>query len=212
MRVPLIPIPLPSFVSSLVRSRVLPLVFASSVSAVASASFTAFVGAQSAGAWFAAAPGHEGLTFTGFDEGTQITNQYALQGILLGFPGAGGNATQSNPFMYAQDGWGIVGNGSISADFAAPMHAFAMYYPGDARFTFYSGTTQLHFAQFQNSGSNKFVGFTSDIAFDRVVISANAPSNFGIFADNMYFSAVPTPASAALLVLSAMFTSRRRRA
>ncbi len=188
-----------------------PLALALSVSLPAAAGFTNFVGAANASAWFAAAPGYESVTFTGFAEGTQITNQYASQGVVLGFPGSTGNFTQNNDFMYQQDGWGIVGNGSITASFAVPMHAFAMYYPGDARFRFYSGATQLHFAQFYNSGSNNFAGFTSDIPFDRVVISAYEPQNFGIFADNMYFSTVPSPTSVALLALSAMANTRRRR-
>lgn len=173
----------------------------------------------------AAAGGYEALSFTGFAAQTQITDQYASQGILLGFPGSAGNITQSDAYMYAQDGWGIVGVGSIIASFTRPMFAFAMYYPSSARFTFYSlattrgrqlggdnsGATTLHFADFLTSGANNFAGFTSDVSFDRVVIAAYTPENFGIFADNMYFSTVPAPASAALLALSAMATGRRRR-
>lgn len=91
----------------------------------------------------AAAGGYEALSFTGFAAQTQITDQYASQGILLGFPGSAGNITQSDAYMYAQDGWGIVGVGSIIASFTQPMYAFAMYYPSSARFTFYSlATTQ----------------------------------------------------------------------
>lgn len=186
--------------------------FALSASLPAAAGFTEFLGAPGASSWFASAPGSEAVTFAGFAEGTLITNQYASQGVVLSFPGGAGNATQNSQFMYPQDGWGIVGNGAITASFTAPMRAFAMYFPGDARFTFYSNTTVLHFAQFRSSGTNNFAGFTSDVAFDRVVISANAPTNFGIFVDNMYFSAVPAPASAALLVLSVMFAPRRRQA
>ena len=147
----------------------------------------------------------------GFAAKTQITDQYASQGILLGFPSSAGNITQRDAYMYAQDGWGIVGVGSIIASFTQPMYAFAMYYPGSARFTFYSGATTLHFADFLTSGANNFAGFTSDVSFDRVVIAAYTPQNFGIFADNMYFSTVPAPASAALLALSAIATGRRRR-
>lgn len=186
------------------------LVLASSACLPAAAGFTAITGAQNAGAWFAAAPGYESVTFTGFAEGTQITSQYASQGIVLGFAGSAGNAIQNNDFMYAQDGWGIVGNGSITATFASPMRAFAMHYPGAARFRFYSGTTQLHFAEFLTSGAGNFVGFTSDVGFDRVVISAFEPQNFGIFADNMYFSSVPAPAPVALLALATALASRRR--
>lgn len=186
------------------------LAFAMSLGLPATAGFTEFVGAPGVASWFASAPGYEAVTFTGFAEGTLITNQYASQGVVLAFPGGAGNATQNSQFMYPQDGWGIIGSGSITASFTAPMRAFAMHYPGDARLTFYSNTTVLHFAQFQGSGPNNFAGFTSDVAFDRVVISANAPTNFGIFVDNMYFSTVPSPASAALIMLSAMFTQRRR--
>jgi len=159
----------------------------------------------------AAAGGYEALSFTGFAAKTQITDQYASQRVLLGFPGSAGNITQSDAYMYAQDGWGIVGVGSIIASFTQPMYAFAMYYPGSARFTFYSGATTLHHADFLTSGANNFAGFTSDVSFDRVVIAAYTPENFGIFADNMYFSKVPAPASAALLALSAIATGRRRR-
>lgn len=91
----------------------------------------------------AAAGGYEALSFTGFAAKTQITDQYASQGILLGFPSSAGNITQSDAYMYAQDGWGIVGVGSIIASFTQPMYAFAMYYPSSARFRFYSlATTQ----------------------------------------------------------------------
>ena len=187
------------------------LVLALSVCLPAAAGFTNIVGAQNASQWFAAAGGYEALSFTGFAAKTQITDQYASQGILLGFPSSAGNITQSDAYMYAQDGWGIVGVGSIIASFTQPMYAFAMYYPGSARFTFYSGATTLHHADFLTSGANNFAGFTSDVSFDRVVIAAYTPENFGIFADNMYFSTVPAPASAALLALSAIATGRRRR-
>lgn len=187
------------------------LALASWISPPADAGFTNIVGAQNAGAWFAGSPGYQSVTFTGLAEGTQITDQYASQGIVLGFAGSAGNGTQSNAFMYQEDGWGIVGNGSITATFASPMRAFAMHYPGAARFRFYSGATQLHFAEFLTSGAGNFVGFTSDVGFDRVVISAYEPQNFGIFADNLYFSAVPSPAAAALLALGMSRAARRRR-
>ena len=44
----------------------------------------------------AAAGGYEALSFTGFAAKTQITDQYASQGILLGFPSSAGNITQND--------------------------------------------------------------------------------------------------------------------
>ncbi len=171
-----------------------PIAMLLATAATASADFTVVLGAQNADQWFAGVGPCRTADFTGFTESTQITDQYAALGVQFSFPGSAGNGVQGNSFMYPQDGWGIVGVRQITMSFDGPMRAFAAYYPGDARFAFYSGSSLLHATTLTSSSANNFAGFTSDAGFDRVVLSANEPVNMGLFIDNVYFSAVPDPA------------------
>jgi hypothetical protein len=90
------------------------------------------------------------------------------------------------------------------------MHAFAAYFPGDARFEFYAGSTLLY-AQTRVGDINSFAGFTSTESFDRVMLRANEPTNFGLFVDNVYFSTVPSPAALALAAVAGCVRGVRRR-
>jgi hypothetical protein len=58
---------------------------------------------------------------------------------------------------------------------------------------------------------NSFAGFTSTESFDRVLLRANEPANFGLFVDNIYFSAVPSPAALALAAVAGRMRGAGRR-
>jgi|LauGreSBDMM110SN_4_FD.fasta_scaffold145205_1 hypothetical protein len=186
-------------------------VIALGISGAAHAGFVGTFGAANADQWFGAADGYATVAFTGFQESTQITEQYAALGIHLRIPaGSSGNAVQSSAAMYPQDGWGLVGSRAIEMTFDSPMHAFAAYFPGDARFEFYAGSTLLY-AQTRVGDINSFAGFTSTESFDRVMLRANEPTNFGLFVDNVYFSTVPSPAALALAAVAGCVRGVRRR-
>jgi len=187
-----------------------PIAMLLATAATASADFTVVLGAQNADQWFAGVGSYRTADFTGFPESTQITDQYSALGVQFSFPGSAGNGVQGNSFMYTQDGWGIVGVRQIILSFVGPVRAFAAYYPGDARFAFYSGPSLLHATTLTSSSANNFAGFTSDASFDRVVLSANEPTNMGLFVDNVYFSAVPGPATLAVVCIGALAGRRRR--
>lgn len=182
-----------------------------SLGAHSSAGFTVVTGDANANQWFGAAGAYQLVAFTGFAEGTQITSQYSSMGVQFAFQGDWGNNIQTSSFMYPQDGWGMVGNGTITVAFDSPMLAFAVHYPGDMRIGFYSGASLLHSWGAQATGSNLFAGFTSDVAFDRVVLSSYGPQNLGLFVDNVYFSAVPGPATLVALGLGTALTRSRQR-
>jgi hypothetical protein len=193
------------------RGRCSMAVIALGVSAAAQAGFVGTYGAANADQWFGAAAGFATVAFTGFPEGTQITEQYAALGIHFSIPaGSGGNAVQASAVMYPQDGWGLAGSRAIEMTFDSPMHAFAAYFPGDARFEFYAGSTLLY-AQTRVGDINSFAGFTSTESFDRVLLRANEPTSFGLFVDNLYFSAVPSPAVLALAAVAGRMRGAGRR-
>jgi hypothetical protein len=187
-----------------------PIAMLLATAATASADFTVVLGAQNADQWFAGVGPYRTADFNGFPESTQITDQYSALGVQFSFPESAGNGVQGNSFMYPQDGWGIVGVRQIILSFESPMRAFAAYYPGDARFAFYSGSSLLHATTLTSSSANNFAGFTSDASFDRVVLSANEPANMGLFVDNVYFSVVPGPATLAVVCVGALAGCRRR--
>lgn len=180
------------------------------ISGAAQAGFVDTFGAANADQWFGAAGGFATVAFTGFPESTQITEQYAALGIHFGIPaGSSGNGVQSSASMYPQDGWGLRGSRAIEMTFDSPMHAFAAYFPGDVRFEFYAGATLLY-ARTRVGDINSFAGFTSTESFDRVVLRANEPTNFGLAVDNVYFSTVPSPATLALAAVAGCVRGARR--
>ena len=185
-------------------------VIAVGIAGAAHGGFVGIHGAANAGQWFVAADGFATVAFTGFAESTQVTEQYASLGIHFRIPaGSGGNAVQSSVSMYPQDGWGLVVSRAVELEFDSPMRAFAAYFPGDARFEFYAGSALLH-AQTRVGEINGFAGFTSTESFDRVILRANEPANFGLFVDNVYFSAVPSPAAPAVAAVAGLMRGARR--
>ena len=186
-------------------------VLALGLSSTVHAAFVGVFGAANANQWFDAAVGFSTVAFTGLPEGTQVTEQYASQGIHFHLPPWGtGNLVQASEVMYPQDGWGLLGAEVIKMTFDTPMSAFAAYFPGSAEFEFYSGATFLY-SRLRPGDINSFAGFTSSQSFDRVMMRADVPVNFGVFADNVYFSPVPAPSVLALAAVAGCMRGARRR-
>ena len=183
------------------------------MSAHCCAEFTVSTG--NGASWLQSNPAHETIDFTEYPHNTPIREQYSNLGVH--FTDTDGNWIISNaPDTYLQDGCGINGNQFLEITFDRPMVAFATYFPGFEYFTFFSGEQQL-FATgaMGGGGTNRFVGFTTDVPFDRVLLHGLPPNIFGVifqvFLDDVYFSSVPGPGGAAMAILAGALARPRRR-
>ncbi len=166
-------------------------------------------------AWFQAVQSWTPLTFKGFAPGTQIVNQYAPLGVHF-TDGEQNWVDDYTTINYPQDGWGLRGGVLVEIAFDSPTLAFAAHYTGKMAFDFYSGETLLHHSPFVGSGGpNHFTGFTTDVQFDRVrMYGPPEPPPFPpikVYVDNFYFSTVPAPGSAMVLIALALLRGRRQR-
>jgi len=177
---------------------------------MATGGFTVFQGDGSA--WFEATPPYSEVTFADLPLNTLVTEQYANLGVH--FTDTDGNWVLGPTPTYPQDQFGLNDNVSVELTFDAPMWSFASFFPGDAKFSFFAGDVHLFTSGLLGGGGiNKFAGFTTDVAFDRVLIVGGPPDVFGnpdkVFFDDFYFSSVPAPG--ALSWFTVMFWGSRRR-
>ncbi len=157
--------------------------------------------------WIAAVGRFTTIDFTGFPDGTFITDQYADLGVLF----VGGN---ENIFLsdnaFPHDGAGLFGGGPpIAVSFDTPQAWIAVDFPGDVQFElFREGELIYTSSLFGGGGVGFFAGLLSTELFDGAVISD--PTDAGVFIDDLHFG-VPAPGAIALLALGGLFSTRRRR-
>jgi hypothetical protein len=147
------------------------------------ASFNAAVGSPSV------------VGFTGFANGTPITNQYVGQGLTFS------GASVDLDTIYT-DGAGIFST-LLIIQFSSTIDAIAVDYPGAIQFSLYDGASLVYTSsQFGGSGLGLFAGVTG-VNFDRVEMQDYVDNNG--YVDNVYFGTTETPEpSSALLLLAAL--------
>ncbi|MBL9121797.1 MAG: hypothetical protein JNL80_17970 [Phycisphaerae bacterium] len=176
-----------------------------SLNASCSAGITVY---QSFDNWTAAAGPFTTITFTEVPAFTIVTDQYLSLGV---------NFTDDDPNVTGPaggylDGAGVNGLAMIEATFASPITAVAFHHPGNVKFRLYLGDTFVGQTGYLGGGGPHFFsGVTSTLLFDRLqAIDLIGEPIDPVFVDNMYFSTIPAP-SAACLLLSLLVRPRRRR-
>ncbi len=155
-------------------------------------------------AWIAAVGEFTTIDFTGFPDGTFITNQYAHLGVLF----TDGNDSIDVSGAHVNDGFGLDGNPSMHLSFDSPQLWLAVDYPGSVQIDLFSGNIPLHSSVFIAGGAGNFGGVISIELFDTVVISD--PVFGDVFIDDLHFG-VPTPGTFWLLGSVLILRAARRR-
>jgi hypothetical protein len=152
--------------------------------------------------WEAAVGKLTTIDFTGFDEGTFITDQYADLGIIF----SDGNDSIYASSAFVNDGWGLDGNGDIVLAFDQPQAWIGFDYPGFLEVELYSDGELFFESDSFGGGVGNFLGLLSTEPFDAAVL-IDFIGEAAI--DDLHFG-VPAPGSICLLSLAAIHRTRRR--
>jgi len=159
--------------------------------------------------FFAAVGGEENVStvdFTGFEDFTPITDQWAHLGVHFS-----GFVVTSGPgfVLFPNDGWGVRGEPDINVTFDEPINWIAADLPGQTEIELYADD-QLIYAStpLGLGGPGNFGGLISDQPFDRARFFS--PGSHAEFLDDLFFGP-PIPTPGALAVLGVAFMSHRRR-
>jgi hypothetical protein len=153
--------------------------------------------------WTASVGAFVTADFTGFPNGTFITDQYAEVGAVF----TDGNDSIHIAAVFENDGAGLDGNGDIEIAFLSPQAWLASDFPGDLQIDLYMGGQFLHSSVFIAGGAGNFAGIVSTDLFDRAILID--PSGLQAAIDDLHFG-VPAPGSLAALGLGVLFPRRRR--
>jgi hypothetical protein len=153
--------------------------------------------------WFAAVGEFTTIDFTGFPDGTLITEQFASSGVHF----TDSNDTSLVWDSFLNDGFGLEGNPSMRILFDTPQANIAVDFLWHVELNLFSQGILLHSSLFLGGGLGHFGGVISDELFDEVLITD--PGFGGAFIDDLHFG-VPAPGALALLGLSTFAPQRRR--
>ena len=154
--------------------------------------------------WEAAVGQFTTIGFTGFPQGTFITDQYADLGILF----TDGTDTIFFTPSFINDSWGLAGNGDINLSFTTPQAWIGVDFPGFLSIELFSAGKLIHTAEFGSAGVGNFGGLISSKLFDAAVLSDRLDD--AVFIDDLHFG-VPAPGALWLLGVAALLPRRRRR-
>ena len=158
--------------------------------------------------WFDAASAKGTITtidFTGFDEGTFITDQFQHLGVTFV---DGDDYATFVPGGFINDDWGIDGNAAVHLLFENPVYGIALDFPGAAEVDLFLDDELVYDStRFGGGGLGRFGGVVG-IAFDEAVV-IDWGDGF-VFIDDIHFVSVPAPATLAILGFALAFRSRRR--
>ncbi|MFB3138667.1 MAG: hypothetical protein ACE10B_05560, partial [Phycisphaerales bacterium] len=114
--------------------------------------------------WEAAVGQFTTIGFTGFPDGTFITDQYADLGVLF----TDGDDTIHMSPSYMNDGWGLRGNGIITVAFDTPQAWIGVDFPGLLMIELFSAGQLIYTSEISASS---FLGLISGEFFDGAVLS-----------------------------------------
>lgn len=145
------------------------------------------------------------IDFTGFADGIPISNQYTSLGVTFTGPS----------FIFASvgflDGWGLHGPSGLHLYFDQPQSWIAVHHAGNAFFKLYHQGNSVGTGAYNPVGGiGSFVGVTSTIDFDEVIITKPAIDGTHIFVDDLHWG-VPSPGAIGLFLIAGLRSRRRRR-
>ena len=157
-------------------------------------------------AWIAAVGEFTTIDFTGFPDGTRITDQYADFGVLF---------TDPTDFIlccgfetFPNDGAGLDGNEGISLVFDTPQAYIAVDFPGHVKFQLFRQGELIHSTDpLGGVGVGFFIGLVSTELFDAALLTDGLDDN--VVLDDLHFG-VPSPGVIALLAIAGLHRRRRR--
>ena len=156
--------------------------------------------------WFTAVGEVTTIEFTGFPNGTLITDQYEDLGVL--FTG-GADFIWQNEGAFPNDGWGINGQSDIELSFQFPQAWIAVEFPGFMRLDLFAEGQLIYSSNlFGGGGAGFFAGLISDQLFDVALLTD--PMDETVDIDDLHFG-VPAPGTLALLGLATVLPRRGRR-
>lgn len=158
-------------------------------------------------AWIDAVGDFNTIDFTGFEEGTIITDQYADLGILFG---ERDDVINFSTDYFPNDSWGLVdGFGPIAITFDTPQRWIGADYVFGLGIFFYVEKELVLVASFDGKGAGNFGGIISDEPFDSLLLVGD-PVIAAIFIDDLYFG-VPGPGGLAAFIVAGVCIPRRTR-
>lgn len=158
-------------------------------------------------AWIDAVGDFNTIDFTGFEEGTIITDQYADLGVFFT---DGDDEIGFSADRYPNDNWGLNGNfGGITLAFDSPQSWFGADYAFGLGIWFFRDDELVLVASFDGKGGGNFGGIISDEPFDGLFLTGH-PAGCCPFIDDLYFG-VPGPGGVAVFIVAGVGRRRRTR-
>ena len=156
--------------------------------------------------WIAAVGHFTTIDFTGFPDGTPITDQYADVGVH--FVDGTDFILCCSEITFPNDGAGLDGNQGIELVFDSPQAYIAADFPGILRIDLFSRGDLIYSSSFfGGGGAGFFGGLVSSELFDAAILSD--PTDGNVVLDDLHFG-VPAPPTLGLLALTGLLGKRRR--
>lgn len=158
-------------------------------------------------AWIDAVGDFNTIDFTGFEEGTIITDQYTDLGVLFT---NGLDEIEFSADRYPNDNWGLAGNfGSTTLAFEYPQYWFGADYAFGLGIWFFRDGELVLVASFDGNGGGNFGGIISDEPFDGLLFTGD-PVICCPYIDDLYVG-VPGPGGLAVFIVAGVCRRRRTR-
>ena len=175
------------------------------VGPMARADFTEIIDPSEQPLWETLVGDFTTITFMEIPPVLDLDDEYQELGVTFG----GDLNTFFFTPSFVNDGVGLDGNTEVRLTFDVPITAFAMDFPGITDVAYFRDGERIPGGgAFGGGGVGFFYGFVSTVPFDEVLLF----DDFGeVFIDDLYFGPpIPTPGSAALLLVAGILRRPRR--